>query len=83
MTSFEATKSVFNITEENNSFSGSTLNHRFSRGGAETINRLQKLLELRIKKYIELHVKEVEEKGLKLIKDFSLARLDTHKKTDC
>ena len=43
LTSFEATNSVFNITDEKNNFPISIEGHWFSRGGAETINKLQKL----------------------------------------
>ena len=43
--SFKATNSVFNITDENNSFSTSTPGHWYSRGGAEIINHLQQLLK--------------------------------------
>ena len=45
VTSFEATNSVFNITDENDSFSITTPGHLSSRGGAETIYKLQKLLD--------------------------------------
>ena len=38
VTSFEATNSVFNTTDENNSFSITTTGFRSSRGGAETIH---------------------------------------------
>ena len=38
--SFEATNSVFKITNENNSFSFTTPGHWSSRGGAETIYKL-------------------------------------------
>ena len=41
--SFEANNSVFNITDENNSFSITTPSLWSSKGGAETINKLQNL----------------------------------------
>ena len=47
VTSFAATNSVCNITNENNSFSISTPGYWSFRGGTETIHKLQKLLELR------------------------------------
>ena len=59
---FEATNSVFNITDESNSFSNSTTSHWSSRGGAEAIDTLHQLLTLRSRKDIELHVEEVQEK---------------------
>ena len=62
------------------SFSISTPGHWSSRGGAETFNRLHKLLELRSQYGIEIPVKEVEKRGLKNIEDFSSSDFDTHKK---
>ena len=59
MTSFEATNSVFNITNQNKSFLISTTAHRNSKDGEELINRLKFLLELRSENDIELHVREV------------------------
>ena len=64
VTSFETTSYVFNITDENNTFSIGTpgfwripnyLIHGF-------LDRLKELLKLRSQKFIELHVKEVEKK---------------------
>ena len=46
VTSFEATNSVFNITDKNNSFSFTTPSYCSTRGGAGTMNREHKLLEL-------------------------------------
>ena len=63
MTSFEATNSVFNISDENNSFSNSTPNQWIPEDGEELINKLNELLELRSENDIELHAKEVEERG--------------------
>ena len=54
--SFEATNSVFNITDENNSFSVTMEGRWFSRAGAETFNKLQKLLQLRSKNDNKLNV---------------------------
>ena len=63
VTSFEATNFVFNRTNKNSSFSFSTPSHWFSTGGAETINKLQNLLELRSQTDFELHVEEVRNRG--------------------
>ena len=60
VTSFEATNSVFNITDEMNSFSVSTPNHWNSEDGEELSNKLNKSLKLRSENDIEVHVKEVE-----------------------
>ena len=46
VTSFEATNSVFNITNENNGFSISTPSHWISESAEKTIDELNKLLEL-------------------------------------
>ena len=43
VTSFEAINSVFNITDESNSFSITTVGPWSSRGGVETIKELRKL----------------------------------------
>ena len=59
------TDSVFSITDENNSFSITVENHWSSRGGAEAINKLQNLLQLRSKKDIKLHVEEVRKEEIK------------------
>ena len=60
--SLEAKISVFNITDENKSFSLSTPSHWNSEDGEELIYELNKLLELRSENDIELHVKEVEKR---------------------
>ena len=80
--SFEATNSVFKITDENNNFSITIEGHWYSRGGAGTNNKLQKLLQPRSKNDIKLHVEEVRKKGIltKLgDKDYNLSDLDTRK----
>ena len=64
VTSFEATSSVFNIPDENNSFSISTLGYSTPQDGEEPINKLNKLLEFRSENDVELHVKEVEKNVL-------------------
>ena len=45
--SFEATSSVFNITDENNLFSITTPGHWQTKSAKKTINELNTLLELR------------------------------------
>ena len=59
VTSFEATNSVFNITNKNISFSINIPCHWQSETGEKTIDELNNLLELRS---LELHVKEVRKK---------------------
>ena len=60
--SFEASISVFNITNENNSFSIITPGDWSSRGGEETINKLQKLLKLRSQNDIKLQMEVVRKR---------------------
>ena len=82
ITSFEATNSVFNIINENNSFALSTPRYRASRSGAEFIHKLQKFLELRSQNNIELHVKEVKTRGKQIKtgdKGYRLSDFDTQK----
>ena len=62
VTSSETTNSVFNITDENNSFSFNIPGHWNSEGGEELINELNEMLELKSENDIELHVKEVEKR---------------------
>ena len=68
VTSFEATNFVFNLTDENNSFSNTIEGHWSSRGGTENINRLQKVLQLRSKNDIKLHVEEDRKRGNQIVK---------------
>ena len=58
VTRFEATNSVFNITDENNSFSITMPGHWQTKFSQKTTDELNKLLELRSQNGIELHVKE-------------------------
>ena len=77
--SFECTNSVFNITNENNSFSITIPGHYQNKTDEETINKLNKLLEL---KSLELHVEEVKKRGNKIKtedKEFKLSDFDTQK----
>ena len=63
LSSLECTKSVFNITNENNSFSIIIPGHYQNESDEKTINDLNKLLEL---KSLELHVEEVRKRGNKM-----------------
>ena len=63
VSSFECTNSVFNITNENNSFSIIIPGHYQNESDEKTIDNLNKLLEL---KSLELHVEEVKKRGNKL-----------------
>ena len=83
VTSFEATNSVFKITQENNNFSIPSPSHWSSRGGAETFYNLQEIFELRSQNDIEFHVKEIEKRGNKIKvedQDNKLSDLDTKQK---
>ena len=61
--SFECTNSVFNITNENNSFSIIVSGHYKIESAERTIDELNKILELRSQNGIELHVEQVRKKG--------------------
>ena len=63
VTSFETTKSVFDRTDENDSFSISTPGQWYPEGGGEISDKLIKLSEPRSVNNIELHVKEVEKRS--------------------
>ena len=63
VSSFECTNSVFNITNENNSFSIIIPGHYQNESDEKTIDNLNKLLEL---KSLELHVEEVKKRGNKI-----------------
>ena len=79
VSSFECTNSVFNITNENNSFSIIIPGHYQNKSDEETIDELNKLLELRSQNGIELNVEQVRKKGLILINDYSLSSFDMFK----
>ena len=66
VTRFVATNSALVITNESKSFSTSTPSYWAPKGSAETINKLNELLEPRSQNHIELHVKEVEKRGNRL-----------------
>ena len=79
VSSFECTNSVFNITNENNSFSIIIPGHYQTESAEKTIHELKKLLELRSENGIDLHVNQVRKKGIILIKDYSLSSLGMFK----
>ena len=78
VSSFECTNSVFNIINENNSFSINIPGHYQNKSDEKIFDDLNKLLEL---KSLELHVKEVRKR--KKIKiggnEYKLSDFDTHK----
>ena len=79
VTSLECTNSVFNITNENNSFSIIIPGHYETESAGKTIDELNKLLEL---KSLELHVKAVRERGVKIKigdNEYKLSDFDTRK----
>ena len=79
VSSFECTTSVFNITNENNSFSIILPGHCQIEFAEKVINDLNKLLEL---KTFELHVEEVRKRGNNLKmgdKEYKLSDFDTQK----
>ena len=79
MSSLECTNSVFNITNENNSFSIIVPGHYETESAEKTIDELNNLLELRSQNGIELHVEQIRKKGLILINDYSLSSLGMFK----
>ena len=79
VSAFECTNSVFNITNENKSFSIIIPGHYQNESDEKTIDELKKMLELRSENGIELHVEQVRKKGLILINDYSLSSLGMFK----
>ena len=80
VSSFECTNSVFNITNENNSFSIIIPGHYQNKSDEKMINDLNKLLEL---ESLELHVEEVKKRGNKIKigdNEYKLSDFDTQKK---
>ena len=63
VSSFKCTNSIFNITNDNNSFSIIIPSHYQNESDEKTIDNLNKLLEL---KSLELHVEEVKKRGNKI-----------------
>ena len=81
VSSLECTNSVFNITNENNSFSIIIPGHYQNKSDEKTIDDLNKLLEL---KSLELHVEEVRKRGNKIKigdHEYKLSDLD-HRKNE-
>ena len=79
VSSFECTDSVFNITDDNNSFSIIIPGHYQNESDEKTIDNLNKLLEL---KSLELHIQEVEKRGNKIKianKEYKLSDFDNQK----
>ena len=76
---FDCTNSVYNITNENNSFSIIIPGHYQTEFAEKTIDELNKLIEL---KSLELHVAEVRKRG-NIIKigdnEYKLSDFDTQK----
>ena len=66
VTSLECTNSVFNITNENNSFAILTIGHWKSEDGEELFNKLNEKLKLRSENYIDLYVYEVEKRVVEI-----------------
>ena len=62
---FDCTNSVFNITNENNSFSITIPGHCNSESTEKTVEKLKELLELD-EKDLSLHIAAVREKGHKI-----------------
>ena len=79
VSSLECTNSVFNITNENNSFSIIIPGHYQNKFDEKTIDNLNKLLEL---KSLELHVEEVKKRGIEIKiadKEYKLSDFDNQK----
>ena len=77
VTSFETTNSVFNITNENNSFPNTTPGHWNTESAEKTNDEPNKLLELRSQNENDLHVEQVRKQGLILIINYSSSSLGT------
>ena len=81
VSNFEATNSVSNITDENNSFSISIPGYRKSESAEKTIDERKNLLKLASEIDIELCVGEVRKRGQQIKiadKDYKLSDLGTH-----
>ena len=77
--SLECTNSVFNITNENNSFSITIPGHWQNKSAEKTFDELNKLFKFRSQNGFDLHVVQVRKKGIILINDYSLSSLGTFK----
>ena len=79
VSSFECTNSVFNITDESNSFSIIIPGHYQNESDEKAIDNLCKLLQL---KSLELHVQEVKKRGNKIKiadREYKLSDFDNQK----
>ena len=79
MSSFECTNSVFNITNDNNSFSIIIQGHWEIEFAEKTIDEVNRLLDLRS---LELHVNEVSKRGYKIKigdKEYKLSDFENQK----
>ena len=79
VSSFECTNSVFNINDQNNSFSINLPGHYQNKFDEKPFNDLNKLLEL---KSLELHVEEVKKRGNKIKignNEYKLSDFDSQK----
>ena len=81
VSSLECTNSVFNITNENNSFSIILPGNYQTEFAEKMINDMNELLEL---KSLELHIEKVRKRGNKIKigdNEYNLSDFDTQKKT--
>ena len=79
VSSFECTNSLFNITNDNNSFSIIIQGHWETEFAEKTIDEVNRLLDL---KSLELHVNEVRKRGNKIKigeKEYKLSDFDNQK----
>ena len=82
VTSFEATKSLFCITNEIKNFSNTEPGFWCSRGGPETLFKQREFLELREQSDVELDVEEIRKQGDEIKKrenEFKLSDLGSRK----
>ena len=82
VSSFQCTNSVFNITDENNSFSINIPGHWETEFDRKTFAKIGELIELRS---LELHVEEVRKRSHKIKigdSEYKLSDFDTQKKRD-
>ena len=82
VSSFETTNYVFNLTDENNSFSISIPGHRNSKSADKSIDELNKLLTFTSENDSEQRVGEVRKRGQQIKigdRDYKLSDLGFHK----
>ena len=83
VTSFEATISLFNINNDNKSFSITIPGHWNSKSAEKAVGELNELLELRSQNDIELHAQEVRKRGNQIKiedRENKISAFDTFKK---